>query len=285
MPKILLDKDYFNYCEDVYATFQDIPIDNRPLAFGIEGIFTATTVLWQQKMHLFHVDETIPKGTYTLWIQVQGYDKVSLTISIGLPPPEQPVFIVDNVELPIPPGATHVYVGEFWLAPFAQLEAWLLEKVKNVLNAAANLIGAYTLSAHAVGSKLIIFLKEASPIAPEAVVIIIFLLIPLGIIIGSAYILGLEEKTRQTELELQKIQETRQTANELAQLAQQQYEKGNLSEQQYVELIKTITEKAAAPPPTTTTDMTSFFQNFLPTMMGVMMAVLIVDVFKAIRGK
>jgi len=284
MPKIILDKDYFNYCEDVYATFQDIPIDNRPLAFGIEGIFTATTELWQQKMHLFHVDETIPKGTYTLWIQVQGYETVNLTISIGLPPPDQPVLIVDSTEIPIPAGATHVYVGDFYLAPLAQITAWLLDRLKDAINAIKSVIGAEALAVNVVGSKLVIFFKELSPIEPLTAIITIAIV--FGIVIVAWKVSEIiANQTRQKETDLKAVQEVTETQKTLLDTTTKLYEEGKLTQDQYLQIVKTIQEKVPTAPTTTTTDMTSFFQNFLPTMMGVMMAVLIVDVFKAIRGK
>jgi len=282
MPKILLEKDYFNYCEDVYATFQDIPIDNRPLAFGIEGIFTATTELWQQKMHLFHVDETIPKGTYTLWIQVQGYEKVSLTISIGLPPPEQPVLIVDSTEIPIPTGATHVFIGNFVLAPFAQITVELLNRLKDAINAIKSVIGAEALAIHAVGSKLVIFFKELSPI--ELLTAVVTIAIVFGICFAAWKLSEIiANQTRQAELNLKTVQEVTETQKTLLDTATKLYEEGKLTQDQYLQIVKTIQEKVPTAP--TTTDWTAFFKDFLPTMIGVMAAVLVVDVFRAIRER
>jgi len=283
MPKIVLDKDYFNYCEDIYATFEDIP-EGTPLTFGIQNVFTVSGATVQRRVHLFHVETWIPSGVHTLWIRVEGYETVYFTISIGLPPPPQPVFIVDNVELPIPPEATHVFVGNFWLAPFAQLSAWLLEQVKNIFNAFSSQLGAIALSAHAVGSKLIVFLKETSPIAPAIAGIIIAALFAIGVIVGGYYIATIEkEKTRRAEIELQKIQEVTQTQQQLLETAKEQYEKGNLTEEQYQQIVKTILQTPTVTTPPETTNILTFLQNFLPAMLGVMLATIVIDVFKTMR--
>lgn len=283
MPKILLDKDYFNYCEDVYATFQDIPA-GTPYTFGLEGVFTvtgATTPSPGLKAHLFHVDETIPKGTYTLWIQVQGYETVKLTISIGLPPPEQPVLIVDSTELPIPAGATHVFIGDFVLAPFAQITERLLNSLKDAINAIKSVIGAEALAIYAVGSKLVIFFKELSPIEPLTAVVAIAIV--FGICFAAWKLSEVvANQTRQAELNLKTVQEVTETQKTLLDTATKLYEEGKLTQDQYLQIVKTIQEKVPTVP-TTTEDWTAFFKNFLPTMMGVMAATLIVDVFKAIR--